>query len=279
VKSTDADVALHLIGKGEDMDKMLVVVFPGEKSAYEARNALSALDQEGSIALYAAAVMAKDAAGKVSVKQEADRGPVGTTVGLLTGTLVGLVGGPAGAAIGAAAGAYGGGMFDLVRVGIGTDFVDEVASSLKPGKVAVIAEIDEDWVTPVDSRMDALGGEVFRRARTAVVDDQLSAEQDALNEEITDLKAEASRAHGEAKAKVQKRLDAASARFAGLQSRARTSFENEKQHVDAKLRTLQDRTDRATGEAKAGFQRRIEKLRRAWEHTKEQREPSPSREG
>ena len=261
------------------MDKMLVVVFPSEKSAYEARNALSALDQEGSIALYAAAVIGKDAAGKVSVKQEADRGPVGTTVGLLTGTLVGLVGGPAGVAIGAAAGAYGGGMFDLVRVGIGTDFVDEVASSLKPGKVAVIAEIDEDWVTPVDSRMDALGGEVFRRARTAVVDDQLSAEQDALNEEITDLKAEASRAHGEAKAKVQKRLDAASARFAGLQSRARTSLENEKQHVDAKLSALQDRTDRATGEAKAGFQRRIEKLRKAWEHTKEQQESSPSREG
>lgn len=162
------------------MDKMLVVVLPDEKSAYEARNALDALDHEGSIALYAAAVVAKDAAGRVSVRQEADEGPLGTTVGLLTGTLVGFIGGPAGAAIGGAVGAYGGGMFDLVRVGIGTDFVDEVSSSLRPGKVAVIAEIDEDWVTPVDSGMDALGGEVFRRARTEVVDDQISAEQDAL---------------------------------------------------------------------------------------------------
>jgi hypothetical protein len=53
------------------------------------------------------------------VKQEGDQGPLGTTVGLLIGTLVGLVGGPIGAAAGAAAGAYGGGMFDLVRVGIG----------------------------------------------------------------------------------------------------------------------------------------------------------------
>jgi LPS O-antigen subunit length determinant protein (WzzB/FepE family) len=160
-------------------------------------------------------------------------------------------------------------MFDLVRVGIGTDFVEEVASSLKPGKVAVIAEIDEDWVTPVDGRMEALGGEVFRRARTEVVDDQISAEEDALKEEITELKAEASQAHGEAKAKVQKRLDAASARLTGLQSRARSSFENEKRQMDAKLRALQDRTAKAMGDAKAGFQRRIEKLRKAWEHTQD----------
>jgi uncharacterized membrane protein len=261
------------------MDKMLVVVLPSEASAYEARNALAALDHEGSIALYASGVIAKDEAGQVSVKQEADRGPLGTMVGLLTGTLVGLVGGPAGAAVGAAAGAYGGGMFDLVRVGIGTDFVDEVAKSLRPGKVAVIAEIDEDWVTPVDTRMDALGGEVFRRARTEVVDAQIAAEEAALKEEIKELKAEAAKAHGEAKARVQKRVDAASARLAGLQSRAKTSFETEKRQMDAKLRALQDRTAGAMGDAKAGFQRRIEKLRKAFEHTKGHGEGTPSRDG
>jgi uncharacterized membrane protein len=253
------------------MDKMLVAVVPDEKSAYEAQNALSALDQEGSIALYAAAVIAKDAGGHVSVKQEADRGPLGTAVGLLTGTLVGMIGGPAGAAVGGVLGAYGGGMFDLVRVGIGTDFVDEVTSSLEPGKVAVIAEIDEDWVTPVDSRLEALGAEVFRRPRTEVVDDQVAAEQEGVKQEIAELKAEASQAHGEAKAKVQKRLDAASARLAGLQSRAKTSFENEKRQVDAKLRALQERTAKAMGGAKAGFQRRLESLRTSWERVEERR--------
>jgi uncharacterized membrane protein len=251
------------------MDKMLVAVLPNEKSAYEARNALSALEKEGSIALYAVAVVAKDAAGPVSVKQEADQGPLGTTVGLLTGTLIGLIGGPAGVAVGGVLGAYGGGMFDLVRVGIGTDFVNEVANSIKPGKVAVIAEIDEDWVTPVDSRMEALGAEVFRRPRTEVVDDQISAEQDGLEQEIVELKAEVSQAHGEAKAKVEKRLDAANARLVGLQSRARTSIENEKRQVDAKLRALQDRTAKAMGDAKAGFQRRLEKVRKSWEHMQE----------
>jgi uncharacterized membrane protein len=251
------------------MDKMIVVVLPDEKAAYEARNALSALDQEGSIALYAAAVIAKDSAGRVSVKQEADEGPLGTMVGLLTGTLVGLIGGPAGAAAGAAVGAYGGGMFDLVRVGIGTDFIDEVASSLRPGKVAVVAEVDEDWVTPLDSRMEALGGEAFRRSRTEVVDAQISAEQAALEQDIADLKAEAAKTTGEAKAKVQKRIDAASARLQGLRSRAKATYAGEKQQMDAKLGVLRDRTARAKGEARAGFQQRVDRLRKAWERTKE----------
>jgi uncharacterized membrane protein len=258
------------------MDKMIVVVLPSERAAYEARNALSALDQEGSIALYGAAVIAKDAGGKVTVKQEADQGPLGTAVGLLTGTLIGLAAGPAGAAIGAASGAYGGGMFDLVRMGIGTDFVDDVKDTLRPGKFAVIGEIDEDWVTPLDSRMEALGGEVFRRPRTEVVDAQLAAEEAAVKEELAGLKAEASKATGEAKAKVQKRIDATSTRLRGLQSRAKSAHESEKQQMAEKLRVLQDRTAHAKDEAKAGLQKRAERMREAWERTKQKWGGGPS---
>ncbi len=247
------------------MDKMLVVVFPTEGAAYEGSKALSALDQEGSIVLYATAVIAKDAAGHVDVKQEADQGPLGTTVGLLTGTLVGLIGGPVGAAVGAYVGTVGGGMFDLTRAGVATDFVDEVAGSLKPGNVAVVAEINEEWVTPVDT----LGGEVLRRARTEVVDAQITSEQAAMQEELADLKAEAAKATGEAKSSLQKRVDAAHARLQGLQSRAKASRAADKEQMEAKLRALQERAARAKGEAKAGLQQRTEKLRKAWERTKE----------
>jgi uncharacterized membrane protein len=260
------------------MDKMLVVVFPTEGAAYEASKALSSLDREGSIVLYAKAVIAKDQAGRVAVKHATDEGPLGTTVGLLTGTLVGLIGGPAGAAIGATMGTFSGGMFDLARVGVGTDFVDEVAGSLQPGKVAVIAEINEEWVTPVDSRMEALGGEILRRARTEVVDAQIASEQAAVKEELADLKAEAAKATGEAKSKLQKRVDAASARLQGLQSRAKSAFDGDRQQMEAKLRVLQDRTAKAQGDAKTAFEQRTEKLRKAWERTKERWGTTPSAE-
>jgi uncharacterized membrane protein len=260
------------------MDKMLVVVFPTEAAAYEGSKALSALDEEGSIALYAKAVIAKDAGGRVSVKQEADEGPLGTTVGLLTGTLIGLIGGPVGAAVGAYAGTVGGGMFDLARAGVATDFVDEVARSLKGGKAAVAAEIYEEWVIPLDTRMEALGGEVLRRARTEVVDAQVASEQASMKQEIAELETEAAKATGEAKARVQKRIDAASARLRGLQSRAKAAFEADNQQLEAKLRVLQDRTAKAKGDVRAGFQQQTEKLRRAWQRTREGREASPAAE-
>ncbi len=261
------------------MDKMLVVVFPTETAAYEGNRALSALDQEGSIVLYASAVIAKDAAGHVAIKQEADQGPLGTAVGLLTGTLVGLIGGPVGAAVGGYLGTVGGGAFDLARMGVGTDFVDEATHSLQPGKVAVVAEINEEWVTPVDSRMEGLGGQVLRRARSEVVDAQIASEQAAMKEEIAELKAEAARSTGDAKAKLQKRIDAANARLQGLQARARSDFEGNRQQMEAKLRVLQDRTTKAKDEAKAGFQQRTDKLRKAWERTKERWAATPSGEG
>jgi hypothetical protein len=126
--------------------------------------------------------------------------------------------------------------------------------------------------------MEALGGTVFRRARTEVVDTQLAAEQTALKEEIGQLKAEASKATGEAKAKVQKRVDAANARLHGLQSRSKSAFDGEKQQMDAKLGVLKDRTAKAKGDAKAAFQQRADKLRKAWERTKEKWGASPSAE-
>jgi len=80
------------------MDKMIVVVFDSEIKAYEGSKALQELQEEGSINLYAKAVIARDASGKVTVKQQGDMGPVGTAVGLLTGSLIGLLGGELGLA-------------------------------------------------------------------------------------------------------------------------------------------------------------------------------------
>ena len=56
------------------MNKMLVAVFDTEPAAYEGLHALKDLHEDGDITLYATAVLVKDSAGTVSVKQTADRG-------------------------------------------------------------------------------------------------------------------------------------------------------------------------------------------------------------
>ena len=172
------------------MDRILVVVFENENKAYEGSRAFEELQNEGSINLYAKAVVVRDVDGNVVVKQEGDIGPVGTAVGLLTGALIGFLGGPVGAAVGAGVGTSGGFLCDLAHLGVGQDVVDGVGQSLKPDKAAGVAEVREDWTLPVDSKMESLGGVVFRRTRRDSLDQQVDWDITTLKIEIDELESE-----------------------------------------------------------------------------------------
>jgi uncharacterized membrane protein len=52
------------------------------------------------------------------------------------------------------------------------DFLADVERALEPGKSAVVAQIYEEETGPVNERMAALGGVVFRRALTDVADEE-----------------------------------------------------------------------------------------------------------
>ncbi|HEY2920201.1 MAG TPA: DUF1269 domain-containing protein [Candidatus Binatia bacterium] len=181
---------------------MLVVVFDSVIKAYEGYRALSELHADGTIVVYAVGVIAKDSKGTVTVKQAVDQGPLGSVLSMATGSLVGLLGGPLGVAVGTIGSTLGGSMSDLANAGIGAHFVDEVSRQFLPGKSAVIAEVDEEWVIPVDTRMEALGGVVFRCARSEVVDAHVERVATALRAEIERLEAELTRTRGEARFKL-----------------------------------------------------------------------------
>jgi uncharacterized membrane protein len=262
------------------MDKMLVVVFDSEIKAYDGSKALQELQSEGSINLYAKAVIARDAAGKVEVKQEGDMGPVGMGVGLLTGSLLGLLGGPVGLAIGAYAGTVGGMFYDLGHLTVGADFLSEVEQSLLPGKAAVVAEVWEEWTTPVDSRMEALGGIVIRRIRGDFVDAQIERDVAALKADLAELEAERDQATGEARVKLQAKVDAAKGRLQATQDAIQARIEASQKDAEAKIKSLQERAAKESGERKvkreariaelkADQKRRSDLLKQAWELTKE----------
>jgi uncharacterized membrane protein len=262
------------------MDKMLVVVFDSEAKAYDGSRALQELMQEGSIDLYSQAVIARDASGKVEVKQRGDMGPVGTAVGLLTGSLIGMFAGPVGLAIGATAGTSGGLLYDVAHLGVGEDYLTEVSNYLQPGKAAVVAEIAEEWVLPVDTRMEALGGVVFRRTQKEVWDIVVARDTEALNSDLAQLKAERDQATGEARVKLQKKVDAAEAKLLAIQDGIETRIEMSQQETDAKIQSLREQAAKVSGERKAKREARIAELqadqkrrsdllKRAWDLTKE----------
>jgi uncharacterized membrane protein len=262
------------------MSKFIVVVFPNESKAYEATRALKELHNEFNLTLYGMAVVSKDSNGRVSIKEAADQGPLGMGVGALVGGLVGLVAGPAGAAVGFGTGAVLGGINDLYNAGIGADFLETVWARLAPGKTAVVADIDEDWVTPLDTRMEALGGTLIREWRVDYVDEQIEKEMKAREAELAQLKAEFAQAREESKAKLRARMEEVQKKLGQAVERTQKRIDQLDKEVQAKITQLQDQAAKARGEAKARIDRNIselredykwrtDKLRKAWQLTKE----------
>jgi uncharacterized membrane protein len=245
------------VGKEQDseeeqsMNKMLVAVFNNEPAAYEGLSALKDLHREGEISLYATAVIVKDSGGNVSVKQTDDKGPVGTALGLLTGGLVGIFGGPVGVAAGASVGGLMGTFADLYNADIDSAFLEDVSKALSPGKAAVLADVEESWATPVDIRIGRLGGLVFRRLRSEVVEDRLVREEAASETELEQLQEELAQASAEHKAAVQKEIEAVKRKLEVIRDQAKARFSQLKSEMDARVSSLKDQMRDAGSRQKA----------------------------
>jgi uncharacterized membrane protein len=231
------------------MDRMLVVVFDNEVKAYEGKKTLLKLDNEGSISVYAYAVLAKHADGTASVRQGGDSGPLGTLVGTSLGSLIGLLGGPVGLAVGAAAGLATGAAADLNNARIGDDFIDDVSKMLLPNRVAVVAEIEEDWITPVDTRMEAIGGTVFRRALSDVRKTVDQEEVAGMKADFAQMKAEHAKAHADHKAKLQEKINQLDSKIQAQLQKAKERREAAERQAQAKAQILEAKAKVAAAKA------------------------------
>jgi len=168
------------------MDKMLVAVFDSETKAYEGSRILRELDAQGILTLYAIAMIANWSEGEKRVAEvhlhndnqqkllirakyfgeavkmdKQGRVLIPVAVGFSTGVIA-----------------------DLNNASIGDDFIDDVTRLLLHGRVAVVAEVDEDLTTPVDIRMETIGGMVFRRALSDVKDTGHDEDVEAMKADI-----------------------------------------------------------------------------------------------
>ena len=186
-------------------------------------------------------------------------------MGIVTGGLVGLLGGPVGVAVGAYVGGFGGLMYDLFNVGVSMDFVDEVSASLTPGKAALVADVDEVWVTPIDTRLGALGGTTFRRFPGEVIDAELIRETDAARTELEQLHAELRESSGEAKANVKGAIDAQRRKLEALDDRIDKTLAQQKAEFEARLATLREQQGKARESHRARINARIDELKASHE--------------
>lgn len=256
------------------MSRFVVVVFPDEAKAYQGTRALKELHAEGSLTVYGMAVVSKNAGGKLAIKEAVDEGPLGAAAGALAGGLVGLLAGPVGLIAGSAGGAVIGGLIDILNFGVGAEFIAKISDELTPGKCAVIAEVAETWTTPLDTRMEALGGKVLRTWRADFEDEQIAKEIAAGKADWEQLNAEYAQASAEAKARLKAKLNEAKADLVSTEKRLAGKLAALEKEMNAKVAAmeLQVATARADAQAKikqriaalrSDYQTRAEKLKRA----------------
>lgn len=142
------------------MNQLLVVAFDHFDDAKTAMDRLRSLEREGRIRFEDTAVVQRDPDGTAHVKNEVSgTTETATVVGAVVGGLVTFIFPLAGIAIGAALGAAVGVALDR---GVSRAFVDEVKTTLRPGRSALFLVVRESDADATLAALRSFHGDVIQ---------------------------------------------------------------------------------------------------------------------
>lgn len=153
--------------------QIIVAAFNDPNRATEIMDELKQGKKEGLIGIVDAAVVVKDADGKLKVKDAKRRSTKGLITGGVVGGVLGLLAGPVGllaiggGAIGALAGKVSGSALKAEMKDIG--------EALTPNSSAIVAIIEHTWVTQMEEMLAAEGARVVMDSLKADIAEQLNA--------------------------------------------------------------------------------------------------------
>ncbi len=157
---------------------MFIAGYTDEKAA---DGTLDALKEAGGFVYDDAAIVRRDAEGKVHIKETGDMSTgKGAGIGALIGGVIGILGGPAGVALGAGAGAAIGGIAAHADAGFDNDTLEEIGGALPAGTSALGVTTSQDFVESV--RAAATDEQTLTMARDIAdeISGNLNAGQDVL---------------------------------------------------------------------------------------------------
>ena len=150
------------------MADALAILFDSDDEAMLALRNLREIERAGQIAFNDTAVVARDAEGRLHVKNELDSSTeTGMTVGAIVGTLFGPLGLIAGLVGGAAIGSSTGN-------GVDDGFVDEVERQLAPDKSALFLAIKDARADALVAALNPFHGHVIRSTLTPDAEEVLN---------------------------------------------------------------------------------------------------------
>jgi len=242
------------------MNQFIVVVFPNESKADEGWRVLKELHAEGGLTVYSSGVIQRNAAG-ITLRGAQIEEPLGTAGGALVGVLAGLAGGPVAGVAGAVGGTFVGALRDLFDMGVGEAFLQSVMRELAPGKSAVVAEVEEEWVSPLDARMESIGGSVTREWRYDFVDDQVQKQVDKRKAELGQRRAERAAARADKIEAMKEAVSKAEQKLRAAADDAGERMKRYREETEARVQALQDQAKKASADAKSRIDARIAEIR------------------
>lgn len=160
--------------------QVIVAAFQDENAANAALNELKDAKKQGLIEIRDAAVLTKDAQGKLHIQDTKDWGfGKGAVAGGVVGVVAGLLAGPVGwgllggALIGGVAAKMADGGFDNKRL-------EQIGASLKPGSSAIVAVIDHVWVAQAEAILKKQAMDATTQAISDDVAKQLEEGRDVV---------------------------------------------------------------------------------------------------
>ncbi|WP_026785629.1 DUF1269 domain-containing protein [Planktothrix rubescens] len=154
------------------MSDLIAIAYDDEYKAEEVRLTLIKLQKEHLIELEDAAVIVKNAEGKIKLKQAVDLTTAGAVSGGFWGLLIGtlFLSPLLGAAVGAAAGAASGALSDI---GVDDKFMKSLGESLQPQTSALFVLVRKVTPDKVLEEIAPYGGTVLRTSLTKDEEAQL----------------------------------------------------------------------------------------------------------
>ncbi len=143
-------------------ENFIVIVFKDQGEAINASHKLQDLTVRGDINLGYNMILRKNSDGKIEVLKKTTTDGIETWGGMLIGMLIGMFFGPLGFLISSLAGTAVGAATDSSNKKFNENFSSLVKEKLDEGKIAIIANIDEQSPAFIDEAMKEFNGEVHR---------------------------------------------------------------------------------------------------------------------
>lgn len=159
--------------------QVVIAAFNSPDEAGEYMDAIKQGKKEGLIGIIDAAVVVKNAEGKVKITDTKERRGRGFITGSLVGGLLGLIVAPPVAVVAAGGGIIGTLVGQLRSAPIRNE-MKEIGAALTPNSSAIIAVIEHTWVSKLEAALAEAGAQVIRDSIQADIAAQLNAGRNVM---------------------------------------------------------------------------------------------------